>query len=343
MTAPSNELLTLLPAEKTYIPHPTIGKPPRGTCMIRYYASENGVLKEVDKSQLEQTIWIDLVAPNPSEAEFMSKEFDIDLQDIADCLDPNERSRVEIADEYDLVVLRSLLPNAADEDRIDTMPVGIILTSQNVITIRIGATFLGREVTADLKRRPPLHTKEDVFVGVIQRIIRDIEHRIRPVERRIAYIQETILSAKRREVSQNAFALSNSLILLNTALLSDLNAISMLPKVRNLQMMKEKADIMEDIENDVAQLYEMTTIYREIMSNILNAYEFAESNQLSTIMKTLTTISLILILPTLLASLYGMNVHLPFESDPNAFWIVIGLSAVAVAGLWVVFRLKHIL
>jgi magnesium transporter len=137
--------------------------------------------------------------------------------------------------------------------------------------------------------------------------------------------------------------LSNSLILLNTALLSDINAISLLPKVRNLQMMKDKIDIMEDIENDVAQLYEMTTIYREIMANILNAYEFAESNQLSTIMKTLTTISLILILPTLLASLYGMNVPLPFESDPNAFWIVIGLSAVAVAGLWVVFRLKHIL
>ena len=117
----------------------------------------------------------------------------------------------------------------------------------------------------------------------------------------------------------------------------------MLPKVRNLQMMKEMSDVMDDIENDVAQLYEMTTIYRETMSNLLNAYEFAESNQLSTIMKTLTTISLILILPTLLASLYGMNVHLPFEDDPNAFWIVIALSAVAVVGLWVVFRLKRIL
>jgi magnesium transporter len=236
-----------------------------------------------------------------------------------------------------------LLTDSSNEDKIDTIPIGIILTSQNVITIRIGATFAGSEVTSDLKRRPPLETKEDVFVAVIRRVIRDMEHRIRPVERRIAHIQETILTARRRDVAEGAFALSNSLILLNTALLSDINAISMLPKVRNFQMMKEKIDIMEDVENDVAQLYEMTTIYREIMSNILNAYEFAESNQLSTIMKTLTTISLILILPTLLASLYGMNVSLPFEGDPNAFWIVIGLSAVAVAGLWFVLRFKHIL
>ena len=311
--------------------------------MIRYYASENGAIKEVDSSQLDRVIWIDLAAPSPDEADLMARQFDIDLQDIADCLDPNERARVEIAEEYDLIVVRSILTDASDQDKIDTIPIGVILTAKTVITIRVGATFLGAEVTSDLKRRPPISSKEDVFLAITQRIIRDIERRIRPVERRVAYIQETILSTRRREVAKGAFALSNSLIVLNTALLSDLNAISMLPKVRNLRMMDEKADLIEDIENDVAQLYEMTTIYREVMANILNAYEFAESNQLSTIMKTLTTISLILILPTLLASLYGMNVSLPFEGDPNAFWIVIGLSAAAVAGLWIVFRLKHIL
>ena len=311
--------------------------------MIRYYAPEHGVLREVDDSRVEDALWIDLVAPSPEEADMLSRKFEIDLQDIADCLDPNEKSRVEVAEEYDLVVLRSILTNAADEDRIETIPIGIILTSQKVITIRIGATFAGHEVTSDIKRRPPLGTKEDVFVAIIRRVIRDMERRIRPVERRIAYIQETILTPGRRKVARSAFALSNSLILLNTALLSDLNAMTLLPKVRNLQMMKDRTDIMEDIENDVAQLYEMTTIYREIMTNVLNAYEFAESNQLSTIMKTLTTISLILILPTLLASLYGMNVPLPFEDDPNAFWIVIALSGVAVVILWAVFRLKRIL
>lgn len=311
--------------------------------MIRYYVSENGLLKEVSDDRLDEAVWVDLVAPNPDEAEFIAKEFDVDLQDIADCLDPNERSRVEIAEDYDLVVLRSILADVSDQDKIDTIPIGILLTQHKVLTIRVGATFLGPEVTSDLKRRPPISTKEEVFLAILQRIIRDIEHRIRPVERRIAYIQETILSVRRREVARGAFALSNSLILLNTALLSNLNAISMLSKARNLNLSDDEKDLLEDVENDVAQLYEMTTIYREIMSNILNAYEFTESNQLSTIMKTLTTISLILILPTLLASLYGMNVSLPFEDDPNAFWIVIGLSAIAVAGLWIVFRLKHIL
>ena len=89
--------------------------------MIRYYVSEHGVLKEVEESRLEDAVWIDLVAPSPDEADMLSKEFEIDLQDIADCLDPNEKSRVEIAEEYDLIVLRSMVTNADDEPG-DTAP-----------------------------------------------------------------------------------------------------------------------------------------------------------------------------------------------------------------------------
>ena len=68
--------------------------------MIRCYVSEHGVLNEVDKTHMRDSVWIDLVAPTPDEAEMLSREFEIDLQDIADSLDPNERPRVEIAEEY---------------------------------------------------------------------------------------------------------------------------------------------------------------------------------------------------------------------------------------------------
>jgi magnesium transporter len=88
----------------------------------------------------------------------------------------------------------------------------------------------------------------------------------------------------------------------------------------------------------------MTTIYREIMSNVLNAYESTLANNLSTVMKTLTTISLILILPMMIAGWFSMNVALPFDKDSLfAFWLVVGISIAAVAGLWAFFRWKQIL
>lgn len=310
---------------------------------MRLYVAEAGDLKRVEKAEMNEVLWIDLVAPSPEEVERLHEVFDIDLQDIADCLDPNERSRIEVEEKYDLLVLRSLLTDERSPERIQTMPIGVIATQNQIITVRIGASFHAEELCSDLKRRPRIDTKEDLFLALIRRVHRDIERTVRPMERKIGAIQETILNARTADVAHSAFALSNGLILLNTALLSNLNAISVLSRMRQLRMTKEMLDLSEDIENDVAQLYEMTTIYREIMSNILNAYETAVSNNLSFIMKTLTTISLILILPTLMASLYGMNVALPFQESPLAFWFVIGTSAVCVAGLWVLLRVKRIL
>lgn len=316
--------------------------------MIRLYCAVEGELSPVETKRLKDALWIDAVAPTPEEVELLHKEFKIDLQDVADCLDPNERSRVENEETYDLLVLRSVLTEERNgdhhNDRIQTMPIGIFLTPSRVVTVRIGSTFTYQELTSDLKRKPRIDNKEDLFLALIRKVNKDIERRVRPMERSIASIQEKILTAKRGEVAPSAFTLSNGLILVNTALLSNLNAVSMLPRAKHLHLNKEKLDLMEDLENDVAQLYEMTTIYREIMSNVLNAYESTLANNLSTVMKTLTTISLILILPMMIAGWFSMNVALPFDKDSLfAFWLVVGISIAAVAGLWAFFRWKQIL
>jgi len=312
--------------------------------MIRLYCAEGGELRTVDSPMLKDALWIDAVAPTPEEVEMLHKEFDVDLQDVADCLDPNERSRVEIEETYDLLVLRSILSEERNGDRIQTMPIGIFVTKGKIITVRIGSSFTYQELTSELKHKPRIDVKEDLFLALVRKVNKDIEKKVRPLERTIASIQETILTARRGEVAPQAFALSNGLILLNTALLSNLNAISMLPRAKHLRLTKEKLDIAEDLENDVAQLYEMTTIYREIMSNVLNAYESTLANSLSTVMKTLTTISLILILPMMIAGWFSMNVALPFDKDAYwSFWLVVGISVAAVAGLWAFFRLKGIL
>ena len=312
--------------------------------VLRLFRSEGGELVPVESTRMQDALWIDAVAPSPEEVESLHSEFAIDLQDVADCLDPNERSRVEVEEGYDLLVLRCLLSEERNGNRIQTMPIGMFVTANKLVTVRLGQTFTYQEITSDQKRRPRLDTKEDLFLALVRRINRDVERKVRPLERRIAHIQETILHEQGRDVANEAFSLSNGLIVLNTSLLSNLNAISMLPRARHLHLSKDKLDLAEDLENDTAQLYEMTTIYREIMSNILSAYESTIANSLSTVMKTLTTISLILLLPMFIASLFSMNVGLPLDDDAHeSFWIVIGLSVVAVVALWIWFRMKRIL
>ncbi len=312
--------------------------------MIGLYCAEECVLKPVEAGRPKEALWIDAVAPTPEEVEMLNREYNLDLQDVADCLDPNERSRVEIDEHYDLLLLRMLLTEEKEE-RMSTMPIGIFVTSDKVITVRLGSTFKNEEITADLRRKPRLDSKEDLLLTIVRRINRDMERRVRTMDTVITEVQEKILSANKPEAVREAFMLSNGLIVLNTALLSNLNAFSMLARAKHIHLTKEKTDLAEDLENDMAQLYEMTTIYREIMGNTLDAYESAVANRLNIVMKTLATVSLILVLPLLVSSLFSMNVGLPFgnNEDPLNFWLVLGISAAGVASLWGFFRLKGIL
>lgn len=314
--------------------------------MIKLYQTGGGELKALDSARFKDAMWIDAIAPTPAEVEMLHKEFDIDLQDVADCLDPNERARVEIEEGYDLLVLRCLIVQEHGGDRVQTMPIGIFVTPKKVITVRIGSSFTHEDVTSDLKRKPRLDSKEDLFLALVRKVNKEIERHLRPMERMISSFQEHILTAKRGEAAPHAFALSNSLVVLNTALLGNLNALASLPKAKHIKLTKERLDLFEDIENDVAQLYEMTTIYREIMSNVVDAYESTISNNLALIMKTLTTINLILILPMLIASLFSMNIGLeglPIANTQHAFLKIVGMSASSVAVLWGFFRWKGIL
>lgn len=316
--------------------------------MIRLYRAEGGELRTVESGKTKDAMWIDAVAPTPEEIDTLQKTFELDLQDVADCLDPNERSRVEIEENYDLVVLRTLLSGERTgengHERIQTMPIGMFITRDKIITVRLVPGFSYEELTSDLKRKLWIETKEDLFLALIRKINRDIERRVRPMERTIAKIQTDLVTGRKPQEAASAFYLSNNLIVLNTSLLSNLNAMSMAARAKNLRLSKDQLDHAEDLENDMAQLYEMTTIYREVVANLLSAYESALANNLQTVMKTLTTISLILFIPIMITALFSMNLNLPLAADdPAAFWVVVGLSAVAVFGLWVVFRLKRIL
>lgn len=311
--------------------------------MLKLYCAADGELLECSQSKLAEALWIDAIAPSHEEVDLLNKTFKLELQDVADCLDPNERSRIESDENYDLLVLRTLIRSARENGAAQTMPIGILVTPTNVITVRLVATFSNSDLQADCKRKMKIQSVGDLFLAIIRKINRDIDRKVRPMEGQISVLQTAVLSKQRGEIGEKAYNLNNELILLNTSLLSNYNTISMIGRARHIAFNEDQLDILEDLENDVAQLYDMTTIYREIMQNILRAHESAIANNLSSIMKILTSISLILMLPTLIASLYGMNVNLPLQNDPMAFWVIVAITALAVSILWLMFKIKKLL
>jgi magnesium transporter len=101
---------------------------------------------------------------------------------------------------------------------------------------------------------------------------------------------------------------------------------------------EDERELLEDIIIDNTQAIEMASIYSNILSGLMDAFASVIANNMSTVMNTLTKITIVLMLPTLLASLYGMNVPLPFSEDPDAFWFIMVTSVMLILGGFAIFR-----
>ncbi len=120
----------------------------------------------------------------------------------------------------------------------------------------------------------------------------------------------------KEEAVHEAYQLSNDLIFLSASIFRNLNALRQMLRHRKKEFPEELMERLEDIEIDTRQQHEAVSMYRELLSSTLDAYQSSISNNLNLVLKILASISLILMLPTLIASLYGMNVGLPLENNP---------------------------
>ncbi|TFG78583.1 MAG: magnesium transporter CorA family protein, partial [Spirochaetales bacterium] len=159
------------------------------------------------------------------------------------------------------------------------------------------------------------------------RYLKDLNRRTAAIER------ELQRSVKNNELVQ-LLAISSSLVFFTTSLRSDELVLEKLQKARIVRFKEDEAELLEDVATDFRQAIEMSNIYSDILAGMMDAYASVISNNLNIVMKRLTIISITLLFPTFIASLYGMNVHLPFmESSSVFYWILgsCGLSAVLSA------------
>ncbi len=122
--------------------------------------------------------------------------------------------------------------------------------------------------------------------------------------------------------------MEKSLVFFNTSLKSNEIILERLQRTRWLLNDPDAEDLVEDVIIENKQAIEMTNIYSNILSSMMDAFASIISNNLNIVMKFLTSITIILSVPTLISSIYGMNVHLPFQESEYAFAIVMGLSII---------------
>lgn len=315
--------------------------------MIRFYAKVKGQLAELN--QPEPSCWINISPPfNHEELEGLAQKFDIPLDFLTDSLDIDERSRYEREEDIRLIVVNTPILNDIDSENEPiyvTVPIGIILTPEATVTITshenpVLELFLNNKV----KNFDP--AKEALFVLQIleQNVYRFLTCLKKLNLKRNLIEKELYDSSKNKELKQ-LLSIEKSLVYFVNSLSS--NELLKMKMKRSdflgIRADEDQTDLFEDIIIDNSQALEMANVYTNILNGTMEAYASIISNNLNVVIQRLTLITIILMLPTLVASLYGMNIkNLPFENDPYAFIYIIIFSLVISLLLAWWFRRKRL-
>lgn len=294
--------------------------------------------------------WINVTPPfNSAELEQLADRLDIPLDFLTDPLDIDERTRFEIEDDAKLIVVNTPALNEGGSDDVTlyiTVPIGIIVTQDHLITISSYETAVIQQfIEGKVRNFQP----EDFSLFVLQILEQNVYtylHCLKDINVRRNIIEREVYESSQNKDLKRLLSLEKSLVYFVTALSSNALLKQKIQRMDllNIQHDEEKSDLLDDILIDNSQAQEMAHIYTNILNNTMGALASMISNNLNEVMQRLTLITIILMVPTLVASFYGMNVtDLPLEDNPLAFWVLLGGSVVFSICLVIFFRTKRMI
>lgn len=313
--------------------------------MIQFYKKEGKALRQLDN--IEPNCWINIAAPfSQEELEKLTNQLDIPLDFLIDSLDIDERSRYEREDDVRLIVVNTPILNTQEGVNLSvyiTVPIGVILTSEHIITISSYENHvLQKFLNAKIKNFDPSNKRQFVLQLFEQNVFHFLNC-LKEVNSKRNSIERELYDSSRNKELRQLLSLEKSLVYFVTALSS--NELMMM-KMKRTDFLKirgneDLVDLLDDVIIDNSQAQEMANVYSSILSGTMNAFASIISNNLSMVIQRLTLITIILMVPTLVASFFGMNVKHHMEESNYAFYFIIVTSIIlSLVVVWVFRRQK---
>jgi magnesium transporter len=297
--------------------------------MLTIYKTTERGLEEIES--MANGAWVKAVDPTPQEVEQLVN-WGIDVDYINYSLDFDEMPRMERDDDYTFILIR--IPHKQPDSDIPyiTIPLGIMIKSNFIVTIcRFDKDMF--KVLANGKYRLLKTAKRYRFTLYIflETATRYLTH-LREINRSTDAIEDKLQKSTRNREVLDLLKHQKSLTYFATALRSNEVMMERVQRTHIFNYYEDDQDLLEDVLTENQQAIQMTNIATELLAAMMDAYASIISNNLNAVMKILAAITIMISLPTIVASFYGMNVDLPFQTLPFAFWLTVGISA-ALIGL----------
>lgn len=295
--------------------------------MVQYF--KNADHQTVEIQHPEQGAWINVMPPlKQEEFEELSEALDIPIDFLRDSLDIDERSRYELDDNNKLIVIKTPAENHSFNESdafYITIPICIILTHQQIVTVNSFDNGAIKKFFNTFQNRKPDNRKMMVL-KILEKVVVNYMDFLKEINNRRNLLEQKLYEGNSNEDLLELVRIQKSLVYFVTALRSNELLMIKLERTNILGLNEEERDYLKDLIVDNSQAFEMATIYTNILSSSLDAYASIISNNQNVVLKRLTYVTIALQIPILSASIYGMNVPLPFQTSHLAFWVPIVLS-----------------
>ena len=306
---------------------------------------ENNVLAEMSLEQLDKGSWINCAAPSQEELSHLNELTGIPVYSLQTALDREERSHVELEDDYIFVVVNT--PVVLETDAYDALPLGIFITKNYFITVCLEQNLVVKKFLGNTFTSFRTYKKTRFLFQILSQASSSFLFYLQQIYKQTDVIETQVRKSLQNKELFRLLELQKSLTYFNFALHANENVMERLMRLRNsplhslLKMYEEDEDLLEDVIIENKQAMEMCSIYRDIMSNTTDAFASIINNNLNITMKVLTALTVLFAVPTLVMTIWGINVPVPFERQAWGFAAVCGISIILTLFAFVIMRRKN--
>ena len=308
---------------------------------MRTYWNTNSTLKTI--SDWQPNCWIQVTCPTEEDQEYLEDKFNIPDYFLSDISDTDERARYEYDDGWMLIILRiPYVKEIRSRTPYTTVPLGIIHKRDVTITVCYYETNMMIDFVSYQQKRGMGFTD---YVDMIFRLFLSSAvwylKRLKQINTLIEKAKHNLDHGVNNESLIGLSRLQDSLTYFITSIRGN---ETLLAKLKfKLQVDELDADLIEDVNIEMSQARETTNIYADILESTMDTYSSIINNNMNTTMRTLTSISIVMMLPTLISSFFGMNLVNGMEESPYGFALALVISFVVSGLTWGFLRYKRLL
>ena len=295
--------------------------------MLTINKTINGRMTAMDC--LEEGCWINLTHPNEEELQVVTDLLHVEPDFLRAALDEEETSRIDVEEGQTLIIIDTPAIEKSDSAVVySTAPLGIIVTESNIITVSLRESSVIRDFEEGLVRGVSTLKKTSFILHILLRVAKRYLQYLKQIDKIYNNMERQLHKSQRNKELLQLMDLEKSLVYFNTSLKANEVTLEKILRGRIVTLYEEDQDLLEDVLIEVRQAIEMANIYSSIISRMMDAFASVISNNLNVIMKVLTSITILLTIPNIIFSFYGMNVAgLPWD---QYFWVPIVIAVVAI-------------